>query len=178
MKFSKFTSVFALAAMSALALASAPALAEGYYAGASLGQSKITVDGYTGSETMSGGKVFGGYTLNPNFSVELGYANLGKKSYSAFNGTIKAYSVFGDIVGTLPLGANFDLLGRVGVASTHASSSLAGSDNSTNVKLGVGVQYNFNPKMAVRAEWEQYKADLSGSNYKAGVTSIGLSYKF
>lgn len=176
MKFSKFTSVFTLAVVSALVLASSPAFAEDYYVGGGLGQSKVTVQGLSGSETMSSGKVFGGYVVDTNVAVELGYANLGKDTFGG--NTTKAYSVFGDMVVTLPLGANFDLLGRVGVASTRVSSTFNGNSNSTKLKYGAGVQYNFNPQMAVRAEWEQYQANFAGNSYKAGVTSIGLSYKF
>lgn len=170
--------VNALAATALLAAFSA-AHAEGLSIGGSIGESHWKGDDIGGAPTDrkdTAGKFYGGYSITPNFGVELGYANLGK--FSSELGSVKADGYFLDGVGTLPLGSGFSALGRVGVFNGKLDSSLAGSDRGTNVKVGAGVQYDFDKNFAVRTEWERYRFDALGTKANTDLYSIGVNYRF
>ncbi|MDB5998731.1 MAG: hypothetical protein JWP52_430 [Rhizobacter sp.] len=163
----------------ASALVGIGAHAEGLYVGGSIGGARLTDStvggiGYDRSDT--GGKVYGGYEINSNLAVELGYANLGK--HDGPGGGLKADGVFLDAVGTYPLGNNFSVLGRVGVFSGKLDSDSLGSDRSTNWKLGAGLQYAVNQNVAIRGEWERYRFDSFGGQPKSDLYTVGVNYKF
>lgn len=161
-------------------LAAAAAHAEGLSIGGSLGSSHYKGDDVGGISTDrsdTGGKIYGGYSITPNFGVELGYAQLGKFSSPA--GELKAKGTYLDAVGTMPLGNDFSLLGRVGVFGGRAENSFTGStDTGTNLKVGAGVQYDFAKNLGVRGEWERYRFETSGTKANTDMYSIGLNYKF
>ena len=155
------------------------AQAQGVYMGGSVGASRYdgSVPGATLTDRSSAGiKLYGGYAFTPNISLEAGYVNLGKFKGSAAD--VKADGVFVDAVGTLPLGNNFSVLGRLGTFNGKLDSTLAGSDRGTNLKVGAGVQYDLNPKTSVRAEWERYRFDALGSKSNTDLYSVGLNYRF
>ncbi|MFT3859689.1 MAG: outer membrane beta-barrel protein [Aquabacterium sp.] len=72
-----FAGVIALACGMAQAQSNSP-----LYIGGTIGQSKISVDFPGFDETDTGYKIYGGYQINPNFALELGYANFGEASHS------------------------------------------------------------------------------------------------
>lgn len=74
----------------AIALSGGAAAADaGWYLGGSLGQSRFDVDtsGFTGSvdKRDTAWSLFGGYQMNRNLGLELGYTDFGK---ATFNGTL------------------------------------------------------------------------------------------
>lgn len=161
-------------------LAAAGANAEGLSIGGSIGSSHYRGDDVGGLSTDrsdTGGKLYGGYSFTPNFELELGYATLGKFSSPA--GGLRGRGTYLDAVGTLPLGDNFSLLGRVGVFRGRAENTFSGgTDTGTNMKIGAGVQYDFDKNLGVRGEWERYRFDTSGTKANTDLYSIGLNYKF
>lgn len=160
-------------------LGAAAAHAEGLSVGGSLSSSKWKGDdigGLSTDKSDTGGKLYGGWNFTPNFGLEAGYARLGKFESPA--GSVKADGYFADAVGTLPLGSGFSALGRVGVFSGKLDSTLAGSDRGTSYKVGAGLQYDFDPKLGVRGEWERYRFDALGGKSNADMVSVGLNYKF
>jgi OOP family OmpA-OmpF porin len=162
-------------------LVAAAAQAQGLVVGGSIGQSRYKGDDVGGLSTDrsdSGGKIYGGYQFNPNFSLETGYATMGKFQSAA--GEAKGTGVFIDAVGTIPLSNNFSLLGRVGAFNGKFENTFAGtSDKGTNVKVGAGVQYDFSSNLGVRGEWERYRFDATGgTKANADLYSVGLNYKF
>jgi OOP family OmpA-OmpF porin len=90
---------------------------------------------------------------------------------------VKEDGYFLDAVGTYPLFNNFSVLGRVGVFNGKVDSSTYGSDRSTNVKFGAGVQYTVTQNIAIRGEWERYKFDSFGSP-KTDLYTVGVNYSF
>lgn len=109
-----------------------------WYAGASLGQARATIDrqrigqsltangatltSMTTDERALGYSLFLGKQLNRNFAIEAGYFDLGKFSVDAItsgNGTFRGEAGFKggnvDLVGQYPLTERFSLLGRVGM---------------------------------------------------------------
>jgi len=160
-------------------LGAAAAHAEGLSVGGSLSSSRWKGDdigGVSTDKSSTGGKLYGGYSFTPNFSLEAGYATLGKFESAA--GSVKADGFYADAVGTLPLGNGFSALGRVGLFNGKLDSSLAGDDRGTSYKVGAGVQYDFDPRLGIRGEWERYRFDALGTKSNADMYSVGLNYKF
>jgi OOP family OmpA-OmpF porin len=161
-------------------LGAAAAHAEGLSVGGSLGSSHYKGDDIGGLATDrsdTGGKIYGGYSFTPNLGLELGYAQLGKFSSPA--GELKARGTYLDAVGTVPLGNNFSALGRVGIFGGRAENSFTGTtDTGTNLKVGAGVQYDFDKNFGVRGEWERYRFETGGTKANTDMYSVGLNYKF
>lgn len=159
----------------------------GWLVGGQIGQSKIKLDcpaGVSCDDTDTAFRIFGGYNINKNFGVELGYADLGKVTVSALgiSGDVKATAWDIMAVGTLPLGSNFDLYGKLGwyFADSKTSGSIGGGSESNNdLTYAFGGAYNFNKNLAVRLEWQQYKSVGSDSdNGDVDVIAVGVVYKF
>ena len=191
--------IFAAAAIAA-AFVATPVLAQSYI-GFGVGSAKISgADGtIPAGVTMSGGntsktsvKVYGGFQFTPNWGVEAQYSDLGNRNLTfapagSGTGSLKAsqFSIAG--TGTLPLAANFSLLGKLGVSanrgkidSTNFGSS---SFNRTELMAGVGVAYNITPKLAVRLEYEDFgkfsnSGGFSGGSIRANNYSLGVQYGF
>jgi OmpA-OmpF porin, OOP family len=175
------------------ALMAAPPAAAQFYVGGSLGWSDyksgnavpMTSGSVDGEDT--GYKIFGGYQFNRNFAFEAAYLDLGKASYT---GSVGAAPLTGgraettgfnfSAVGTLPLTQNFDVFGKLGMMmwETDASFVVSGvpgsqKNDGNDLTYGVGIAYNFTPNLALRAEWERFKAvdDID-------LLSIGIAFKF
>jgi OmpA-OmpF porin, OOP family len=139
-------------------------------------QNNISVD-----ESDTTFKVFAGYQINRNFGLEAGYFNLGNSGFTSttvpagtYSNQLKIDGVNLDLVGTLPLANKWSALARVGAqyANVRTESQSTGavpipnsnqSDKSLNYRYGLGIQYEFNPSLFVRAE-----ADLNRVKYASG----------
>jgi OOP family OmpA-OmpF porin len=178
---------------------------------ANIDDNAVNVAGATASslskeERDIGWKLFGGYEFNKNFALELGYFKLGGQFQATrtvtapFAGAVN-YSVwssggFLDVVGTLPIGHDFSLIGRAGgvYSSTNANIGLTGAlgpgpgypgpnpkASEWGGKLGLGLQYDFTKSVGMRAEWERYfKIGDSSTTGQGDVDVFGFSlmYKF
>jgi OmpA-OmpF porin, OOP family len=163
-------------------------------AGQGLGTSSID-----DRDRATGYKLFGGYQFTPNIGVEAGFFDLGHFGYTAntvpagtLNGDIRVKGLNLDLVGTLPLTGKLSALARVGVTSVRSSDSFSAtgaarlpyananpSQRSTNAKVGVGLMYDINDSLAVRAEAERYGLkDAVGNKGHADLFSVGLIYRF
>ena len=198
------------------ALSGLPALAQDssyYYGGLSVGQSQAKIDqdritasllgaglsttGMTRDERGNGFKLFGGYQFNRNLAIEGGFFDLGKFGFTStttpagtLSGDIKLRGLNLDLVGTLPMGDRWALLGRVGVQVAKATDHFSGtgavsvlnpnpSERATNLKAGVGLQYEFNPSVLMRLEAERYKvSDAVGNRGSVNLVSVGLVFPF
>ncbi|MCE9640361.1 MAG: porin family protein [Betaproteobacteria bacterium] len=161
----------------------------------SLGATSVAT---TKSENSTGYKVFAGYQFNRNFSIEGGYFNLGKISFDST--TAPAGTLHGDAknqgglnldaVGTLPINENFSAFGRIGVQNAETKLSLSGTGaivvlipeftkRETNVKFGLGLQFDFNKNIGMRGEWERYRVS-DGFSGKADIDlfSLGMVVRF
>jgi OOP family OmpA-OmpF porin len=169
----------AKALVGAAALAALSVHAEGLYVGGSLGTTRYKGDDIGGLSTdrsSTGGKVYGGYEITPNVAVELGYADVGKASSAAAD--VKGHGVFVDAVGKVPLMDNLSALGRIGAFNGHAKSNNGPSDSGTDVKVGLGLQYDLNKQASIRGEWERYRFKAFDTKADADMYSIGVNYKF
>ena len=154
----------------------------------------------------AGAKFFVGYTFNPYFAAEGGYATMGKSSVNMdfrsgapvsasvgrFNMKYKMTAFFIDAVGMLPVTEKLSLLGRVGVSYNRVNAEFTGepitfivSNNDKNEtkireKFGAGVDYNLNRAFTVRAEWERYRMPdpFSDEQFKVDTATLSLLYHF
>lgn len=142
-------------------------------------------------------RLFGGYQFHRNVAVEAGFFNLGHSGFAvttspagSLTGRTKNQGVHLDLVGTLPLTQELSLLGRVGAQHTRSTSSFSGTGaaagvvdshkrSGTDYKVGLGVQYAFNPGVWLRAEIERYrvKGAVSGRNH-VNLVSVSLVFPF
>lgn len=182
-----------------LMAASAAATAQqagGIYAGVSIGQSKFkeacSGSGGTGvscEDTDTAWRIFGGYEVNRNFAVELGYADLGQAKATAtsggFTATATAEATAWDLVavGSWPISPNFSVYGKLGLFYGKVEGTAGGtgfgsssqSDSGTDLTYGLGARFDFTRNLGARAEWQRYN-DVSGSDID--VMSIGVVYRF
>ena len=152
-------------------------------------------------ETDIGYKLLAGYMFNKYLGVEGGWVDLGKFTYSAsFTGPV-AGTMKADIkasgfnlaaIGALPISDSFSVFLKVGTidaslkgtaTATGSGTSATGSVKDTSWKgnYGIGVMYNFNANLAIRAEWERF-AKLGDKNTTGegdvDLLSVGLKYAF
>jgi OmpA-OmpF porin, OOP family len=158
----------------------------------------------TAKDTSTGAKIFGGYQFNKYLAAEAGYVYLGKFTISAikptpafqfsFDESDKASGVSIDAVGTLPITAEFGLLGRIGFFrwtledSTTLTTAFAGGVNFSSPRtvtgidldLGAGAKYDFSKNLGVRAEFQRFKNIGNNDTGKADIDLVSASvvYRF
>lgn len=186
----------ALCAIGLLASGTALAADAGYYLGGSVGQSRPSFDtagaapgvGVNIDSSATAWKILGGYQFDKNWGVELNYVDFGKYNISApANGTTGTADLTGwggAVVGTLPLGSNVSLLGKLGVLRSRESLSGtfgSGSDSKWSPNYGLGLKYDINANLSGRLEVERFTNMGSNTNTissNANVYTVGLTYKF
>ncbi len=203
-----------LAGLSTLATGAAVAQDDSYlYGGISAGASRSKIDqdriaasllgagltttGFQRDERGNAFRLFGGYQFNRYFGLEAGYFDLGKFGFNAstapagtLNGQIRLRGLSLDLVGTLPLGDRWSLLGRVGAQAAQARDTFGGSGavavlnpnpskREINYKAGAGVQYAFSRNVLMRLEGEHYRVnDAVGNHGGVNVASLSLVFPF
>jgi len=148
-------------------------------------------------------KFFVGYSFNPYFALEGGFAALGDTSANMqfvnsgsqvgfFNLKYHMYAAFIDAVGVFPFGQKWSLIGRVGASYNRVTTDFQGapatfllSNNEENeskvsAKFGAGIGYAMNAAFAARLEWERYKMPdpLSDETFNADTATLSLLYRF
>ncbi len=153
------------------------AQAEGLYVGAGLGTPHYSdnVNGTSGEGSGISGKVFGGYQLTPNFAIEAGLSNLGHIDNAS--GSVNSHAQYIDAVALAPLTDKWSLLGSLGMA--HVEMNTSNGDGSGNgLKVGLGAQYALSSNMALRGEWERYRADAFGAKPAVDQYTMGVRVAF
>lgn len=136
------------------------------YVGAGIGKSQadITCPALTSCDDKDTAyKLYGGLEVNEFLSMEFGYVDLGKSTYSgAVSGKRDTRGMSVQIVGTYALSPKFTLLGKGGFGILHTEvdgtvvASNSEADTDLEWSLGLGAQYNFTKKVGMRVEWERY----------------------
>ena len=181
---------FSVALTALIALLALPAIAadNGFYLGASVGQSDIKIDDDFEDIDFSGGdtsfKVFAGFRFLTFLAVEGSYVDFGAPSEflegldSTIETDIAGYDGF--VVGMLPLGIA-DIFIKAGFISWDASISgefdgvtERQSEDGTDPAYGIGFQFRIK-SFAIRAEFEYF--DIEGAKYLY-MYSIGGSFTF
>jgi opacity protein-like surface antigen len=133
-----------------------------------LGYSFMTVKGFGFDASPQALRGVIGYNFHPYFAGEAMLAfgtakDDDQKVKSSFGVFLKPKYDFG----------NLEAFGRLGWARTKLGGPIEGSDS--DFAYGVGVNYSFNPKMYVGADWMRY-ADKDG--VKIDGLTISLGYRF
>jgi OmpA-OmpF porin, OOP family len=185
-----------LAAVLALAagLAAFPAAAQigqlsGFYAGGSLGASKVKtfctdpawfggVGGCDNNGTAL--RVFGGYQMNRNIAFEIGYHHLGEASVPATDVRFSAFDAVS--IFALPFGSGFSVYGKFGFMHGTAKAP-RGKETNVDITYGAGLQYELWRGFAVRGEWQRYPGfggpgPVFGADTDVDVFSLGALYRF
>lgn len=155
------------AALAALSLgAMQTASAEGFYAGAGLGQTTLKSDGFKDDDI--GFKVFGGYEFNENFAAELEYIDGGTAKDDGVKAETTAFAA--SVLGSIPLGETFSLFARIGYASWEIDTNI-GDDDGEDLLYGIGGALNFSDQFQVRLEWESIDVDGADAD-TLGVSAV------
>ena len=150
------------AAMAVSAGALAQKTDTGWYVGGDIG--KVDIE----DEDDTGWRIVGGYKINRNFAAELGYSSLFDKG----GVEVTAWELVG--IASFPVANQFSVFGKLGFAMWDVDAGVFGSDDGTDLTFGLGVQYDFTPKLGLRGQWQRY--DVSDAD--ADVFSVGVVYKF
>lgn len=182
---------FGLSTFAALGLTAAMAAQAdtqpGFYAGVGIGEATMKVevpgfDDFDASDTAF--KIFGGYTFNQYFAVELSYFDGGAPNESFGSGSVEVEltGLNASAVGRLPLADTFALFGKIGFASydvegtgrvgNQTVGTFEGSDE--DVSYGIGAAFSFAQTFEIRAEYEAI--DFSGGDFN--VLSLSGLYRF
>jgi hypothetical protein len=133
---------------------SAGALAQGtvpnFYIGAELGQTSVD----TADEDF-GLKLLGGYQFHRNIAAEFAYGMLYDK------GGVEATSLEITAVGLFPINPQFSIFGKLGFARVEFEAPGRGSADDNDLTFGLGVQWDANRNLGVRAGWQRYNVDPS-----------------
>ena len=133
----------------------------GWYVGADIGNAEIN----NGPDDTAW-RLVGGYQFNRNLAAEVGYSSLLDKD------GVEATALELVAVGMFPIANRFSVFGKVGFANVEVESA-AGSDDKTELTYGVGVQYDFSPRLGLRGQWQRYDTEN-----EVDVLSVGVVYKF
>lgn len=184
-------SLIATLAASGAVLASLPAQAQfvnqeyaGPYIGVGAGAARLKGDDFPSAPTdrsSTGGKAFVGYQFNQFFGIEAGGVNTGKFDSSV--GSLRGQGAFIDAVGRFPISNSFSATARLGAFHGKLKDGRSGvqlTDDGTNVKGGLGVQYAFNNHNTIGLEWERYRFDgvATDSRVNTDLYTVGYRYKF
>lgn len=158
------------------------------YIGLNAGRSDFSVGNGIGVFTHDQGDVayniYAGSYFNNNFGFEFGYTDFGRVNRAG--GSTKADGINLSLIGKLPVGSSFNLLGKVGttygrtdVSSAAGSGVTAGSDSGFDWSYGVGAEFAFNPQWSAVLQYdEHYLKFAGGSRDRVSATALGLRYGF
>jgi OOP family OmpA-OmpF porin len=154
-------SMLGAAAMAVSAGALAQSTTTGFYIGAEAGNTDVS-----GADDDIGFKLLGGYRFHPNIAAEVGYGMLYDKD------DVEVTALEFVAVGMFPIGNQFSILGKLGLANVEADTRF-GSEDKTELTWGVGVQFDVSRNLGVRALWQRYETDDA-----VDFLAIGVTYKF
>ena len=178
----------------------AQSLQPGFYGGIAFGQSKVEPKFENGSlrgdqdKNGVGAKVFLGYQLNETWSVEGQYQELGRWKYTDSTNHIEAkvagWGIAG--LGRMPIADRTHLLGKLGAvvqtfqvdANNTKGGTYSHSFSATTPLVGIGLEYQLQPGIALRAEYEYFGVptltESVNQKLKAhtSLLSVGLTYRY
>lgn len=183
-----------------MATVSGAALAadSGFYGAVDIGQSKAKnvcnpfagIAGVSCDENDTSYRLAGGYSFDKNFGAEISYTDYGNAVANGPGGTASLGATAFQIVGTgaLPLGNQFSLTAKAGLASVDVDASVntilltgAASASDTNFVWGIGAQYDVTPSIGIRVNYENLGTvgdNATTTTAKLTNISAGVVFKF
>ena len=179
----------------ALAFAATPAMATGGFVRGEVGKADVDVDVSglgDGSDDDTSYSIRGGYFFNNNFAVEGFYSSFYDQSGEfddGSGGTIDAKGKLTGlgvgIVGKTDIGndqTGFFVMGRAGVMRGRVDVSATGygsaHETSTKPYFGVGLGYDFSPKLGLSLNWDQQKGSGEDVSITARTVALGVEARF
>jgi OmpA-OmpF porin, OOP family len=159
-----------------LAAASASAVEQGPYAFLNGGISSWSSDSAT-DDSGFGFKGGIGYRLNRNFSLEGGYAYLGKTDLKG-GGDAKSSGFIADVVGQYPVNNLFDAYGRLGMYFGNNKATGVDSKTKMTIKFGLGAEYKVHSNATIVGEWDHYSVKYPGETATVNLFTAGVRYAF
>jgi OOP family OmpA-OmpF porin len=136
---------------------------KGFYAGAGVGQSFVDEGNYDDEDTAF--SAFGGYQFNKYFALEAGYADFGEiESSRPGQPSLEGDTAYFTAVGIVPITEKFSAYGKAGLHRWNldqAIPSLTSStdDSGSDPTYGLGVQYRFTDRVALRGEYSRFEIE-------------------
>jgi hypothetical protein len=146
----------------------------------------ITAFGVFGGEQQGQtyGLAMGNFFAGQNYGVEVAYADFG--SANRYGGSTKVDGITLSLLGRLPVGANFNLLGKVGttysrtdVSTNAANSNLAGGERGFDWSYGLGGEFVISPQWSATLQYSEHfvKYPVTG-NERISATTLGARYYY
>ena len=133
----------------------------GFYLGAEIGNTDVDR-----ADDDIGFKLLGGYRFHPYVAAELGYGMLYDK------GGLEVTALEAVAVGMFPVANQLSIIGKLGFANVEFETA-GGSTDDTEITWGLGVQYDVNRNLGVRALWQRYESDR-----EVDFLAVGVTWKF
>jgi opacity protein-like surface antigen len=159
----------------------------GRYVGIDIGSAKYSdgcgVGGLACEDRSDAYSVYAGGMWNRNFGLEIGATDFG--SVDRAGGTSKAYGFSLKAVGVAPLTESLAAFAKVGTLYSHTKVTAdagagvnTGNDSSWGLTYGVGLSFDFSPKVAAVLGWDRSNVHFAGNQEHINTTSLGLKYRF
>jgi opacity protein-like surface antigen len=160
----------------------------GRYVGIDIGSAKYNsggcgVGGLACEDRSDAYSVYAGGMWNRNFGLEIGATDFG--SVDRAGGKAKAYGFSLKAVGVAPLTESLAAFAKVGTLYSHTKVTAdagagvnTGNDSSWGLTYGVGLSFDFSPKVAAVLGWDRSNVHFAGSQEHINTTSLGLKYRF
>jgi len=147
----------------------------------------VAINGGKASAGASGHSYFAtiGYQYTSNWALEASYGKLGYVGTPGYGGN--ALGVSATAVATLHVGNDFAVFVKGGVVNTDFGQGATGSagtpilTNATRLAAGAGLQYDFAPKISVRAQSDyfgSYTLYSGAPTRRILATTLGLVFKY
>jgi len=157
----------------------------------------LTLNSINSQERDITWKAFGGYQLNRFLAVEAGFFSLGSFDFTTtttpagkLQGQTKLQGLNLDLVATLPISDRWSGLARVGGQYARTRGEYTGSgavgpfhntpsERRSNLKVGLGLQYEFSPSFLMRGEVERYRvSDAMGGRDNVNAYTVSAVFPF
>jgi OOP family OmpA-OmpF porin len=177
----------AVVAVITIALSPLTAIADsGFFLGGAFGSASLNedFDGLTVDSSTTSIRLVAGWRFNDYFAFEGGY-----HSFGDFEDTVDIGGIPTDVsvkadgwtlggVGSIPIGDQFSLFGRVGAffwdGDAEVNNITVATPEDSNLFLGAGADYAFTEKFSLTGDWTRYELEDAASS----VFSIGFQYRF
>ena len=161
--------------------------AGGRYVGIDVGNAKYSgtcgLGGFACEDSTTGYSIYAGGMWNKNLGLEIGMSDYGKIDRAG--GSTKAYGFSLKAVGVTSLTESLNAFAKAGtlysrssVTADAASGLTTGSDTNWGLTYGVGLSFDFSPKVAATLSWDRSNVHFAGSQEHINATSLGLKYRF
>jgi hypothetical protein len=146
----------------------------------------ITAFGVFAGERQSQayGIAMGNFFAGQNYGFEVGYTDFG--SVGRYGGSTKVDGINLSLLGRMPLGANFNLLGKVGttysrtdVSTDIQHANMRGSERGFDWSYGVGAEYVINPQWSATLQYDEHYVKYPNSgNERVSSTTLGARFHY